>query len=98
MDPRLNLYGEDGWNVERRGWTETYSSQSLPELISSWTEMPLDDAERLVAETLEEWRITPAYAFDRQTGRWAVWAVLGVAAFALAFLGLLAWAIVSAVS
>ena len=60
--------------------------------------MPLNDAERLVTETLEEWRVTPAYAFDRRASRWAVWALLGVAAFALAFLGLLAWAIVSAVS
>ena len=98
LEAEMTLFNSDGWNFERRGWMKPPNSEGLPELISEWTGLPAASAEAVVAETLAHWKASAAYEWDIQIGRWTGRLVAGIATFILAFLGLLAWTIVSAVS
>jgi hypothetical protein len=103
----LTLYGPDGWNIDKRYWTERYGTapdqepKRLTQLISEWTEMPHAEAETLVDETFAQWRDSPAYEeqlkLQRNTYR-AIGVMLGIAVLALAGVAALIWLLVSALT
>jgi hypothetical protein len=100
----MTLYGSDGWNVERRDWSERMGERGslvrLADLLSEWTGLSEDDAEYAAAETVTAWRLASYHAevkSERRVTRLVV-AFAAVGAFALFGLGAAIWLIVSALT
>jgi len=88
LNVRVNVFGDDGWDIGRHSWSEQYSeNETLADVIEKKAGLPQDEAERIASETLAQWKARGGEEEDRD-GRAVTYvgATFGFAALGLVVL------------
>jgi hypothetical protein len=95
----VTAFADDlGWESTQKVWNQRYSEEPFAEVIAEVRGVPADEAERIAAETLDQWRARGGETADRDDGRTVIAylaSTFGLAAVGvLALVALVVWLVV----
>jgi hypothetical protein len=97
LNVRVSVFGDDGWDTGRQAWSEQYSEkETLADLIERIAGLPRDEAHRIAAETLDQWKTRGGEGADDDGRTWTfVAGTFGLAALALvALVAVAVWLVI----